>query len=74
MPLALRLGDNAVFLFVSLSDAYIVLRNPPQHICAFADINNLSVDLDTVNSRVFVFCRKSFAFQPVIGIIFISSH
>ena len=74
MPLALRLGDNAVFFLCSLLDACIVLRNPPQHIPAFADIDNFIIYLDAVYPRVFILCRKPFAFQPVICIFFIGSH
>ena len=62
MPLALRLGNNAVFLFCSLLDTRIMLCNPPQHICALSDINNFIIDLDAVYSRVFILCRKPFAF------------
>ena len=62
VSLALRLGNNAVFLFCSLLDTRIMLCNPPQHICALSDINNFIIDLDAVYSRVFILCRKPFAF------------
>ena len=74
MPLALRLGDNAVFLLCSLFDTCIVLRNPPQHIPAFSNIDDFIIYLDTVYPRVFILRRKPFAFQPAICIFFIGSH
>ena len=74
MPFALRLRHDAVFLFRFHLDTCIVLRDPPQHICALANIDNLIVNLDTIDARMFILCRKPFAFQPIIGVFFISCH
>ena len=74
MPLALCLCHDAVFLFCFHLDARIVLRDPPQHICTLADIDDFIVDLDAVYPRVFILRRKPFAFEPVICVFLISSH
>lgn len=60
VPLALHLCQNAVFFAALCFNAYIVLCNTHEHILALADINNIIVDLNAVNSRVFVFGCKPF--------------
>ena len=60
MPLALYLCQNAVFLAALALYPYIVLCNTHEHIVALADINNIIIYLDTVNTGVFVFVCKPF--------------
>ena len=74
VSLAPGLCYNAVLPFCFGLDADIVLCNPPQHICALANVNNIAVNLDTVNSGVFILLRKPFALHPVIGVVCIGSH
>ena len=54
VALALRLSQNAVLPLRPLFDADIVFRNPHKHISALAYVNDLIVQLDAVNSCVFV--------------------
>ena len=61
MALASSFGKNAVFLFPLCLDSHIVLRHAIKHIFAFADIYDFIIDLDAVDSRVFVFRRKPLA-------------
>lgn len=55
VALALRLSQNAVLPLRPPFDADIVFRNPHKHISALAYVNDLIVQLDTVNAWVFVF-------------------
>jgi len=71
---AARLVHDTVFLFCPHLNACIMLRNPPQYICALTDINNFFVYLDTVNSCVFILFCKSVVFHPMISIFFIVCH
>jgi hypothetical protein len=45
-----------------------MLRDPAKHIFTLADVNDLSIDFDTVNSWVFIFLSKSVALHPPIHI------
>jgi hypothetical protein len=46
--------DDAVLAFGAFLDSNIVGCNPLQHIFAFSYVNNLIVQLDTVNAWVFI--------------------
>ena len=56
VPFALNFCQNAVFPLTACFDADIVLCNTPQHIDAFANINNFIILPDAVNARMFIFC------------------
>ena len=56
IPFPLNLCQNAVFPLTAGFDADIVLCNTPQHIDAFANINNFIILPDAVNARMFIFC------------------
>ena len=49
-----------------------MLSNPPKHIFALADVNDLSIDFDTVNSWVFVLRGQSFPAKHCTDILNIS--
>lgn len=66
---ALCLRHNAVFLFAACFDAYIMLRHAFQHIDAFAYVHDFSVNLNAVNTCVFVLWRKALSLQPCIHIV-----
>ena len=55
MSVALHLCQYAVFLFRSLFYSYIMLCNTAEHIFTFSYVNDLIVQLDTVNAWVFIF-------------------
>ena len=57
MTLALSLCDDAVLFLRTCSDARIVLRNSAKHVGTLADVHDVIVNLDAVDSRVFVFLR-----------------
>ena len=57
---ALRFCNDAVFEFCALLDSNIVGSNPFQHIFAFSYVNKLIVQLDTVDTWVFIlWCQAS---------------
>lgn len=68
VSLALRLCHNAVLQFTLLFYTHEMLCDPPQHIVALADVNDLPIDFDTVNTWVFIFFRKSVALHPPVHI------
>lgn len=74
MTLALSLCDNAVLLLRTCSDARIVLCYPPQHICTLADVHDVIVNLDAVDTCMFVLVRKPFALQPFVSVVCVCCH
>ena len=61
VSLAPCLCHDTVFLFSFGLDADIVLRNPVQHILALANVDDLPVDLNTIDSGTLILCPQSFA-------------
>ena len=74
MPLALCLCHNTVFLLRICLDASIVLCNPAQHIGTLADVYDVIVNLNAVDTCVFVLGSKAFALQPSVSIVCVSCH
>ena len=74
MALALSLLNDAVFLFCTHSDTCVMLCNPAQHITTLSDVHDLIVNLDAVDSGVFILVSKSLAFQPFVSIICVITH
>ena len=74
MTLALSLCDDAVLLLRTCSDARIVLRNTAQHVCTLADVHDFCINLDAIDSCVFVLLRKPLALQPFVSVICITCH
>ena len=52
-------------------DPNIVFRNPHNHISALSDINNLIVQLDTVDAWVFVFAGEPLPAKHGTNILYI---
>ena len=73
-PFAPGLGHNTILLLCLCLDADIVLRYPTQHILTLADVDDLSVDLNTVDPGTLILCAQPFAFQPIIDILCVCGH
>ena len=71
VSLALGFCQKSVFLFRAGADAHIMLRYTHQHIFALAYVNNLSIQLDTVNAWMLILWGKSPAAQHGANIFFI---
>lgn len=67
----MHLRKELVFAFGFLLDAYIVLCNTLQHICAFPNVHDSVVEFDAVNARMLILSRQSFAGEPGIHIVHI---
>ena len=74
MTLALSLCDDAVLFLRTCSDARIVLRNSAKHVGTLADVHDVIVNLDAVDTCMFVLVRKSFALQPFVSVVCITCH
>ena len=68
---ALGFCQKSVFLFRAGADSDIMLRYTHQHIFALAYVNNLTVQLDAVNARMFILWGKPSAAQHGAYIFFI---
>ena len=74
VTLALCFCYNAVLLLRTCSDARIVLRNTAQHVCTLADVHDFCINLDAIDSCVFVLLRKSLALQPFVSVVCVTCH
>ena len=74
MTLALSLCDDAVLFLRTCSDARIVLRNSAKHVGTLADVHDVIVNLDAVDTCMFVLVRKPLALQPFVSIVCVSCH
>jgi hypothetical protein len=74
MTLALSLCDDAVLFLRTCSDARIVLRNSAKHVGTLADVHDVIVNLDAVDTCMFVLGSKAFALQPSVSIVCVSCH
>ena len=72
MPVPLCLGQYAVFSLAPGLDAYPMLRQTAEHISAFADVNKLIANADTVNAGMLILLCQPPAFQHGINTILIS--
>ena len=60
VPVPFCLCKDAVFALALCFDAYPMLRQTAEHIFTFADIDDLTVDTNLVNARMFeLFCPSS---------------
>ena len=71
VSLALGFCQKSVFLFRAGADADIMLRYTHQHIFALAYVNNLPIQLDTVNAGMLILWGKPPAAQHGANIFFI---
>ena len=71
---ALSLLKDTVFLFRAHSDTCVMLCNPAQHIGTLSDVHDFIVNLNAVDSSVFILVCKPFAFQPFISIVCVITH
>ena len=74
VALAPCLCHDAVLLFCFGLDTNIVLCYPAQHICALADVDDLSIDLNAVDPGALILRTQPLAFQPVIDILGVRCH
>ena len=74
MPLALSLLYDAVFLFCTHSDTCVMLCNPAQHITTLSDVHDFIVNLDAVDSSVFILGVIAFSFQVIVEVFCVISH
>ena len=65
----LGFGQYPIFMIIRIFDTGIMLRKPPHHISAFADIDDYSVYRNSVNTSVVKRRRIAVAFQPVVHIL-----
>ena len=72
MPVPLCLGQYAVFSLAPCLDTYPMLRQAAEHISAFADVNKLIANADTVNAGMLILLCQPPAFQHGINTILIS--
>ena len=72
MPVPLGFRKDAVFALFLLFNAYLVLCQTAKHVFAFADVDDLIVNADFVNARMFELLCPSLTFQPRINAVFIS--
>lgn len=66
MPACRSLFQNFILVFIGNGKPRVVLCHSVKHIAAFADINNISVQEDSINPSFFKLRRKPFPFQGVI--------
>lgn len=71
VSLALGFCQKSVFLFRAGADTDIMLRYTHQHIFALAYVNNLPIQLDTVNAGMLILWGKPPAAQHGANIFFI---
>lgn len=71
VSLALGFCQKSVFLFRAGADAGIMLRYTHQHIFTLAYVNNLPIQLDTVNAGMLILWGKPPAAQHGANIFFI---
>ena len=74
MPLALSLLYDAVFLFCTHSDTCVMLCNPAQHITTLSDVHDFIVNLDAVDSSVFVLGVIAVSLQVIVEVFCVISH
>lgn len=51
-----------------------MLRNTAQHVHTLADVHDVIVNLDAVDTCVFVLVGKPLALQPFVSVVCITSH
>ena len=74
MTLALSLLHDAVFLFCTHSDTCVMLCNPAQHITTLSDVHDFIVNLDAVDSSVFVLGVIAVSLQVIVEVFCVISH
>ena len=65
------LGKDTVLAFTLCFDADPMLRQTAEHVFAFAYVDDLAVDLDTVNAWMFKLLVPALPFQHGIDVVFI---